>query len=312
MSVWYSDPDDDLQFEQAILGDLLCCKRHPEPADVQVMIVHQTDVNREFIKRFPQLKGIVRLGVGYDKVDLQACRERGIQVANIPDYCTTEVADTTLAMMLDLVRAGRELEANLRLQPDSWQQLSVPRVRRASSLTLGVVGAGRIGSAVLHRATAFGFDCLFYDPAVHHIDNATRKESLQDLLQRSDIVSLHVPLQADTECMVNAWFLQQLKPGAILINTARGKLIGDEQLILDTLIDGRLGALALDVLPCEPPGNQPLFHAWKTSDPRILGRLIIQPHNAFYSQEAALDVRQRAAEEALRCLNGTHFLNPVC
>jgi D-3-phosphoglycerate dehydrogenase len=215
-------------------------------------------------------------------------------------------------MMLNFVRGGRELEAALRQQPAAWQSLSLPRIRRCSQLTLGVVGAGRIGRAVLARARAFGFRRLFYDPFVSSCEDAEPMQNLQALLQQADLVSLHLPLAEDTRGLVNAGFLEQMKPGACLINTARGGLMADESHWLKALQSGRIGALMLDVLPVEPPAGEVLFAAWQQAEPRLSGRLIIQPHQAFYSQEAAVAVRQQAAQEALHFLQDQGFRYPLC
>lgn len=312
MKVLVTEPEDDLALERAILGDgAVVAGTAAEASAVAVAIVHQTPVDTAFLDRHPRLAAVVRLGVGYDKVDLAACRARGVAVANVPDYCTAEVADTAMAMILDLVRGVRELEAALHAEPGRWQQCSLPRVRRASSLTLGVIGAGRIGTAVLERAAAFGFTRVFCDPVVAASAGAERLPSLDALLARADVVSLHVPLDESTRGMIGAGFLARMKPGAMLVNTARGRLLGDEQALLDALISGRLAGAAFDVLPTEPPRDEPLIAAWLRNDPRIYGRLRVNPHNAFYSRESAKEVRRLAAQEAARALAGEPLLNEV-
>lgn len=314
MSVLYTDPGDDLALERGLLGAALAGSG-ADPEAIEVVVVHQTIVDAAFLAAYPRLRGVVRLGVGYDKVDLDACRARGVAVANVPDYCTAEVADTAMAMILDLVRGGRELEAALQRQPAAWQSLSLPRIRRSDSLLLGIVGAGRIGTAVLARARPFGFGLIYHDPAVSDRPGAERMPDLASLLARADIVSLHLPLTAATRGLVDATFIARMKPGAMLVNTARGGLLGDEPALLEALADGRLAGAAFDVLPVEPPKaqspDQPLFSAWLRQEPRIAGRLIINPHNAFYSQQASDACRRLAAAEAARILSGEPFRHPV-
>jgi phosphoglycerate dehydrogenase-like enzyme len=309
MKVYYPDAEDELIPERAVLGAALVSGR-PDLDRVEVLVVHRTPVTSDLLACLPRLRGVVRLGVGYDQVDLGACARRQVAVAHVPDYCTTEVADTALAMILNLVRGIQELESALRQQPEFWQSLSRPQIRRSSSLVLGVLGAGRIGRAVLERATPFGFGRLFYDPVVFSAAGAQRTENTVALLRQADIVSLHVPLQADTRGMVDRTFLAQMKPGSMLINTARGGLIGDEAALLESLLSGRLAGAALDVLPVEPPAAEPLFRAWQ-QDSDLAGRLILNPHNAYYSREASAEVRQLAAAEAARILAGEAFLHPV-
>lgn len=304
MKVLVTEPEDDLAIEREVLGAAVLAGAAPEPAAVAVAIVHQTPVTAAFLAALPNLRAVVRLGVGYDKVDLAACRARAVQVANVPDYCTAEVADTAMAMILDLVRGVRELEAALGGDPARWQQCALPRVRRTSSLTLGVIGAGRIGAAVLERAAPFGFRRLFHDPAVAARAGAERVPDLPALLARADVVTLHVPLDDGTRGMIDAGFLAALKPGALLVNTARGGLLGDEAALLDALASGRLAGAAFDVLPVEPPGGEPLITAWQRGEASLRGRLIVNPHNAYHSREAAVEVRRRAAQEAARVLAG--------
>ncbi len=312
MKVLIAEPEDGTDIERSILGvDVVVGGGTRDFVSIAVAIVHQTIVNGAFLDRYPRLKAVVRLGVGYDKVDLADCRSRGVQVANVPDYCTAEVADTAMAMILDFVRGVRELEAVLHAEPARWQQCSLPRIRRTATLTLGVIGAGRIGSAVLRRAVAFGFRRIFVDPAVDACEGAERVPDLPTLLARSDIVSLHVPLDETTRGMIDAEFIARMRPGALLVNTARGGLVGDEQALFDALATGRLAGVALDVLPIEPPGSEPLIAAWQRQDPRILGRLLINPHNSYFSCEAADEVRRLAAEEAGRVLAGQPLRNRV-
>jgi phosphoglycerate dehydrogenase-like enzyme len=242
LKVLVTDPEDDLAIERDVLGaDTVIAGRAADPASVAVAIVHQTAVDAAFLGGYPNLAAVVRLGVGYDKVDLAACRARGVRVANVPDYCTSEVADTAMAMILDLVRGVRELEAALHAEPGRWQQCSLLRVRRAGALTLGVIGAGRIGTAVLQRATPFGFARIFHDPVVLSSAGAERVGDLATLLARADVVSVHVPLDADTRGMIDADFIACMRTGAMLVNTARGGLLGDEQGLLDALVSRKLG-----------------------------------------------------------------------
>jgi D-3-phosphoglycerate dehydrogenase len=310
MRVLYTDPNDELALERELLGAELATAQS-DPGAIEVLVVHQTMVDASLLRRYPRLKGIVRLGVGYDKVDLDACRARGVCVAHVPDYCTSEVADTAMALILTLVRGTRELEAVLRERPEMWQDLSLARIRRASSLVLGVVGAGRIGSAVLERARPFGFELIFHDPAVAACCGAQRVDTLVTLLERADIVSLHLPLDASTRGLVNAEFLARMRPGSLLVNTARGGLLASDQALLDALTQGRLAGAALDVLRVEPPTDQPLFTAWRENHPELAGRLILNPHNAFFSRQAQESVRRLAAGEAARLLAGQAFRHCV-
>ncbi len=290
---------DDLEIERSILGDQLTTDMSSTD-QIKVAVVHQTIVDSEFLAQFRGLRGVVRQGVGYDKVCLESCRDRGIVVSNVPDYCVGEVADTTLAMILDMLRGIREIESCLKKNPQRWQSLALKRVRSTSQLTLGVIGAGRIGDAVLRRAEPFGFQRIFYDPAVNACQGAESVSDLDTLLGLADIVSLHVPGNKQNRGMVDGTFIAKMKRGAMFVNTARGMLVADDALLLDAICQGQLSAIALDVLPEEPPSQSVLFEAWRNNLAEIEGRVCITPHVAFHSAEASARVRQYAAEEALR------------
>ena len=310
MKVLYTDPIGDLSIEHEVLGSALATDQNA-PEEISVLVVHQQQVNSEYLDQFPRLKGIIRLGVGYDKIDLKACQQRQIEVTNIPDYCRSEVADTTLAMILNLVRGLDELAFRLRQEPEHWQKHTLSRVRRSSKLTLGIIGAGRIGSAVIERAKAFGFRCQYYDPWVESCQGAERILTLADLLLQADIVSLHVPLNEDTTGMVDTHFIHGMKKGALFVNTARGKLIDDENVVLQALKIDHLAGVALDVLLVEPPAQEPLISAWLSKDSWLQGRLILSPHNAFFAAEGIVELRQKALHEAQRKLRGMSFTSPI-
>jgi len=277
-------------------------------AATEVLLVHQTTVDAAFLEAYPSLRGIVRLGVGYDKVDLAACRARNIDVANIPDYCTEEVALSAVAFALDWARGHAELEGALHAYPEPWQALSLDRVKGVSQLTFGAIGVGRIGGRALNLAAGLGFQVTGYDtdPA-----RCVGVDSLDALLAGADIVSLHVPLATDTRGMLRADFFQRMRPGAMLINTARGGLLGDSHALIAALETGQLAGAALDVLPEEPHVERsPVFRHWHLG--RAAGRLRITPHNAFHSQASAQRLLQFAGAEVDHLAAHGRFKNSLC
>lgn len=262
----------------------------------EVLWVHQTVVDAAFLSAFPNLKGVIRLGVGYDKVDLAACAVRGIQVANVPDYCTDEVAQSAVAFALDWARGHRELEAALLADPLRWQKHSLERVRGISEMTFGAVGVGRIGQRALDLARAMGFQVKGFDVLP---DRCLGADSLEALLGSADVVSVHVPLDPETKGMLNGPFFRKMKPGSMLINTARGGLLGDSRALVEALKEGRLSGAALDVLPEEPLVEaSPVFQFWQSG--ASAGKLRITPHNAFHSSASARQLLLSAAEEVER------------
>jgi D-3-phosphoglycerate dehydrogenase/C-terminal binding protein len=280
-----------------------------------IMLFHNVAITAATIERLEKCRLISRCGVGFDNVDRQAARQRNIPVANVPDYGTEEVADTAIAMLLTLTRGVTRLDLELRRSPQPWMYTRAAPLFRLRGLTLGIVGLGRIGKATALRAKALGMDVAFYDPLIEDgVDKALgvrRLESLQQLLEQSYAVSLHCPRNEQTERMINAQSIAWMRPGSYLINTARGALI-DTTALLPALQHGHLAAVALDVLPTEPPrSDDPLVQAWRNPDHPLYSRIVINPHSAFYCQEGLTEMRVKAAENCRRALLGHPIRNIV-
>lgn len=311
--VYITDYVTDPSLERAVLGDALAA----EPAeDVEALLVWHERIDDAYLDRFPNVRGVVRYGVGYDSLDLDALRRRGVVACNTPDYGTEEVADTAVAMALALTRGIARYDSLCRAYTDgSWQENTLPHIRRTSDLTFGVVGAGRIGGSVLLRARALRFDPVLYDPyrprGYEKMLGARRVDSLEALLAEADVVSLHAPLTEETRGMVDEGFVASMRPGATFVNTARGGLVDDLDVFHEPLRDGRLAGVALDVLPQEPPADSPLLRAWGRRERWLDGRLLINPHAAFYSAAAYREMREKAARNALRILQGEAPYNVI-
>jgi len=285
-------------------------------ADADAILAwHELQFTADVIEKLERCRVIVRIGVGYDNVDLKAAARRGIYVCNVPDYGTSDVADHAMALILTLSRGIYEFSERVRESNDNWHWNAAGPLRRLWGSTLGIIGLGRIGTATALRAKSFGIRVLFYDPYIlDGQDKAlgvTRCYDLFDLLSKADVVSLHTPLTSETQEMANAEFFSSLKQDAILINTARGHIIVFDALT-EALRSGRLRAAGLDVLPQEPPDpKHPLIKAWRDEETWIAHRLIITPHSAFYCKEAYREMRMKAALEAKRVLNGERPRNCV-
>ncbi len=249
---------------------------------------------------------VVRFSVGYDNVDVAAFARAGIPFANNPDYGTEEVADSALALILALQRRIPQYDSRARRETATWQANILPPVRRSRTLTVGVVGVGRIGTAVVNRLKPFGYGIVGFDPyqpSGHEKAIGYRRvQSLNELLSQSDIVTLHCPLTAETKGMIDAAALERLTPGSILVNTARGQLVADLDVVEAALRSGRLAAAGLDVLPDEPPRPHPLLEAWRRREDWLDGRLVITPHVAFYADEAWIEQRSKPCETVRLCL----------
>ena len=251
---------------------------------------------------------VVQAGVGFNHIDVEACARRGIPVCNTPDYGTREVADHTIGLILSLTRAIPTYNDRLLASDDAWSTLSLPvaPVRRMAGQVLGIIGFGRIGSAVALRAKAFDMDVVFHDPLVapgqELAMGVRRADTLDALLAEADIVTLHCPLQADTAELIDDAAVAQMKPGAILINTSRGGTV-DLDAVERGLRAGKICAAGLDVLPKEPlDRSHPLLAAWGRGEDWLEGRLVLTPHAAFYTPESLADMRRISMSTAVTYL----------
>lgn len=259
--------------------------------------------NEALVGRLDRCRLIVRAGVGYDHIALAACARQGIPVCNTPDYGTTDVADHAIGLMLALARGIVAYHAGLKADLGAgWNYSAAPTVRRLSGQVFGVVGLGRIGTATALRAKALGMQVMFFDPyrptGTELALSFQRADSLDALLSAADVVSLHTPLSEETKNLIDGRAIARMKPGMLLVNTARGS-VANLDAVLEGLRSGQLAGAALDVLPVAPPtGNEPLLVAFRTGEPAIAGRLILTPHSAFYSPSSLADLRRKSAAVA--------------
>ncbi len=291
--------------EAEVLGELVGTE---VGEDTEVLLVWHEHINEDYVKKCPNLRAVQRYGVGYDTLDIGYFKSKGIVACNNPDYGTDEVSDTAIAMIMNIARGISLYDASAKGFTDSWQENVNPSLRRNSESVLGVIGAGRIGGSVLLKAKALRFKTVFFDPYKERghekMLGAQRVESIEELLAVSDIVSLHCPLSKETMGLVDRHFLSSMKKGASLVNTARGGLLADTDSIYDALKSGQLAQCALDVLVNEPPKDEKLITAWRNQEDFLKGRLLINPHTSYYSQEAYKEIRTNAAKNALRMYNG--------
>jgi D-3-phosphoglycerate dehydrogenase len=244
-----------------------------EPAaDVDaVLTLPRFPVDAALIEALPMLRVIGTASVGFDHIDVDAAAARGIAVVSVPDYCTEEVADHTLALLYALVRGVVELDRSVLL--GRWDPRAAGPLRTLAGMRVGLVGLGRIGGAVATRLLALGCE-VWANDLVPVAREGVQFVSLDELLRSCDVVSVHVPLTRETRGLIGRAEIASMRPGALLVNTARGAVV-DAGAVLEALRSGRLGGAALDVLPAEPPPAPP-----------VARNLIVTPHAAFYSPEA--------------------------
>ena len=316
---------DGLEPEKGILGDLADVVAldgyseddlagRIEDADA-VMVYHNLGVSAKTIGRLRNCKLIVRCGVGYDNVDGAAARQRGIPLANVPDYGSEEVADSAIGLTLALTRGIAYLNSTLRAGEGTWSYLQVAPLYRLRGRVFAIVGLGRIGTAAALRAKALGMDVAYYDPyKPDGYDKALgvrRVEDLKDLLAQAFVLSLHCPLTDETRHLVDREALARMPAESYLVNTARGGVV-DPAAVADAIGSGALAGAAIDVLEREPPdADNPLVRAWRDPAHPAYHRLIINPHVAFYSEQGLMDMRVRGSEACRRALSGLPIRNVV-
>ena len=266
-----------------------------------LVVRSETRVTEAVIAAGRRLKVVARAGIGVDNIDLDAATRAGIAVVNAPIGNTVAAAEHTMVLMLALARNVPQAYASMKA--GEWRRSAFMGIE-VRNKTLGIIGLGRVGSEVARRAAAFGMRLIAYDPFVSP-DLAARLGvavmSLEELLPQSDFVTLHTPLTAGTHHLISAPRLALMKPGARLINVARGELVDDDAL-LDALAGERLAGAALDVFANEPPGDLPLL-----GHPRLLAT----PHLGASTEEAQREVAIEAAEQALAVLDGRPARNTV-
>ena len=285
-----------------------------EDADA-LMVYHETVISAATVSRLEKCRVITRCGVGYDNVDLESARQRGIPVCNVPDYGTEDVADAAIGGAVAMMRGTTYLNSRLRAGEGKWAHTEVAPLQRLRGSVFGIVGLGRIGTATAVRAKALGMDVVYFDPykqdGYDKSLGVRRAETLEELLGQALVLSVHCPLSPETHHLIDAEALGLMPVGSYLVNTARGGIV-DTAPIADAIASGRLAGAGLDVLEVEPPADDdPLVVAWKDPQHPAHHRLILTPHVAFYSEQALLDLRIKSAQSCRRALLGEPLRNVV-
>ena len=271
--------------------------------DADAILVTYAKLSGDLLRQLTKCKAIGRFGLGVDNIDLPAAKECGIAVNYVPDYCLREVSDHAMALLLALAR--KVTLANALVQSGRWEVPPLVPLCRLEAQVLGLIGFGNIPRALAPKAKAFGLKILTHDPYVARdvLDGAgVEGVSFDELLARSDFVSVHAPLLPATRGLMNAAAFAKMKQGACLINTARGPLV-DEPALIAALDAGHLGGAALDVVTTEP----------LTNESPLIGRdnVILTPHTAFYSVEALEELQSKCASDVARVLSGEKAIYPI-
>jgi D-3-phosphoglycerate dehydrogenase / 2-oxoglutarate reductase len=300
MRVLVADPSYSLDQVREIIGDSVVIEsaRAPWEGDDVLGLLTGPDfpVAAEDLERLPALKVVATCSVGYDHVDLDAAAERDVWVCNVPDYCVEEMADSSLALLLALVRGVVSLDRSVRA--GGWDHTGAGPLHTFRGLKLALIGFGRIGRAVADRALAIGFEVWAVDPHVPEEQIAAagvRPASLDDALANCRAFSLHSLLTDETRGLLGAAELACMPYGSYLVDTARAALV-DFDAVLGALESGQLAGAAFDVLPVEPPSQD--------APPPEHPNLIVNPHAAWYSPATEREAYRRPAVAVREALDG--------
>lgn len=273
--------------------------------DASVLINQYAPVTRKVLEALPHVKLVVRYGVGVNNVDLEAASEYGVQVCNVPDYGTQEVADHALAFMLAFTRGIYKMVNDVKAGQWNYQH-AVPLFRHGKQ-TVGIIGLGRIGTAFAQKVSALGCRVIAYDPKYDDQDRQSlmpafvEYKSFEDLLAESDVISIHCPLDR-AQNLIGADELKKMKNQAYLINVSRGGII-DEEALEQALMNNEIAGAAVDVLEKEPVAqDHPILK---------LDNFLCTPHMGWYSEQAAVELKEKVALEAVRFLQGEPVHYPV-
>jgi len=261
-------------------------------ADADALLNTYLPIDADFVAGVPKCKIVARYGIGVDNVDVAAANAAGITVTNVPDYCVEEVALHAATLMFALVR--RLPESQRWYADGAWGVDGIRPVQRLSELTVGLLGYGRIARKVAAFAQAGGAKVVAHDPMITESGDATELVTFDQLLERSDVLSLHAPLTESTRGIIDADAISRMPEGARLVNTSRGPLVKMSDLV-DALKSGRLSGAGLDVFEVEPP------------DVKAIGDvpgLIATPHTAFYSEAALRESQTKASNQIIQILTG--------
>lgn len=293
---------EDIEFVPMQLKEKADILRETEHADA--VMVHFDQIDKDVIGNLKNCRIIARSAVGYDNIDLKAASAARIPVTNVPDYCVEEVSNHTLLMILNSAKKFNQLEANVK--KGLWGDFAIAKpVHAIRNSTLGLLGCGRIARCLAVKAQAFGMKVIACDPYITQEAVAPYGVTLvsrEELLERSDYVSMHLLLNEDTRKSIDADFFRKMKKTAVFINTGRGGLV-DEEALIEALRTGEIAGAGLDVLTEE--GIDPDAPLQKFDN------VIITPHAAWYSEEAFQTLLTSAAQEVVRALHGEPVKNQV-
>lgn len=267
-----------------------------------ILAKNNPPVTNKVLSLLEKCQIIARAGMGVDSIDVSAAEKNNTFVTNVTSYCEDEVSDHAITLILTCLRKVARL--NREVKGGEWDRESIKPAHRLNRMTLGLVGFGKIAQKLAKKANQFGFNLVGCDPYVSQdefSDSGAEKTSMEKLLDKSDVVSIHVPLTSETNHLFGSREFKKMKTSAYIVNTSRGEII-DQTALTYALEKEWIAGAGLDVLEEEPPQDSSLLR---------LDNVVITPHVAWYSEEAEEESRQKAAREVKRVLTGEKPLNPI-
>lgn len=286
--------------ERPCCGDAAAVVEAVRGADA--VLVRESPITVAALDAMPDCRVIVRYGVGVDNIDRDAAAARGIYVANVPDYGVEDVSDHTLALFMAVTR--RIVTRDRAVRAGAWNVSRAEPMTRIAGRTLGIIGYGRIGAAFHRKCALLGFaETLVHDTNAQDLPYGAKSASLDEIIERANVISLHVPLRPQTQGLISAERIARMRPGTVILNTSRGGLI-DEAALAAALHAGHIAGAGIDVFAKEPPivSENPLFSA-----PNV----VLTDHTAWYSEESVAELQTKAAREVARVFAGETPLNWV-
>ena len=267
-----------------------------ECKDADVVINTYEQITKDIIDNMERCKLVIRNGIGVNTIDVNECSEKGIMVANVPTYCLDEVATHTMSLLLTLAR--KIILLNKTVENGTWDVKKAIPIYSLQSKTLGLVGFGKIPRLVSEKASSFGLNVIAYDPYITNeitAEAGVEKVEMNELIEKSDFISIHCPLTSKTKGMFNTEIFKKMKDTAYIINTARGQVINEANLI-KALEDGEIAGAGLDVLTKDKV---------EVSNPLLaMDNVVITPHAAWYSEESIVTRRVQTIESVMYVLEG--------
>ena len=276
---------------------ILAYIKRKKAIDADALIVNHAIIGKKIISQLKNCKIIARYGVGVDNVDLKAACEAGIIISNVPDYCMEEVSDNTVAFILGCQKKIFQLNHMLKSN-GQWSYEKIKPIRRLSELTIGLLSFGNIARRVAEKLRGFNSNIITYDPYFGNKEkyNWVRFVTLDELLNNSDVISIHTPLNKETYHLINKDAIKKMKDGVFIINTSRGGLI-DEMALFDGLRSAKIAGAGLDVLECSDEINYPKSPLMK------LDNVMITPNTSWYSEDAVYELQVKTAKNVYKMLS---------